>query len=104
MNAAIGKMLISEVFLAALKRPTARLTPVMTSQSGLVRFPPARKAAVGLRRASTNAHASTTNAATKRIQFIPLSGVSALKVNTVTTHLLRAPARAVHGPTSAAAT
>src|SRR5258708_37429759 len=103
MNAAIGKMLISEVFLAALKRPTARLTPVMTSQSGLVRFPAAGKAAVGLRRASTNAHASTTKAATRRIQLIQLSGVSALKVNTVTTYLLRAPAGSVHGSASAAA-
>src|SRR5260221_11731957 len=99
MNAAIGKMLISEVFLAALKKPTARLTPVMTSQSGLVRFPAAGKAAVGLRRASTNAHASTTKAATRRIQLTQLSGASALQVNTGPTYLFRAPAGP--GPVSA---
>src|SRR6266852_5909087 len=104
MNAAIGRMLISGMLRAALKKPTARLTPVMTSQSGLVRFPAAGKAAVGLRRASTNAHASTTKAATRRIQLTQLSGVSALKVNTVTTYLLRAPAGSVHGSASAAAT
>src|SRR5258707_8298754 len=104
MNAAIGKMLISEVFLAALKRPTARLTPVMISQSGLVRFPAAGKAAVGLRTASMNAHASTTKAATRRIQFTQLSGVSALKVNTMTIYRLPAPGGSVHGSAPAAAT
>src|SRR6266705_6210429 len=76
----------------------------MISQSGFDCFPAAGKAAVGLRKASMNAHASTTKAATRRIQLIQLSGVSALKVNTVTIYLLPATGGSVHGSASAAAT
>src|SRR5262245_61128267 len=75
----------------------------MISHSGLVCFPAAGKAPVGRRMASTNAHASITKAATSRIQFTHVSGVSALKVNTVTIYRLPGADGSVHGSASAAA-
>src|SRR6266567_2710978 len=109
MKATIGRMLSSETSSAALKVPTASATPVMISHSGLVCFPAAGKDPVGRRSASTKAQASTTNAATSRIQFSHVSGPSALKPSaieecTVPTYPVAAAGGSVHGSASAAAT
>src|SRR5215469_15235225 len=87
MKAATGRMPITtpmpaDRFEVALYSPTAPATPVMISHSGLVCFPAAGNAAVGRRIASTNAHTSTTNAATASAQKNQSRGVYAVTVQT----------------------
>src|SRR5260370_18454781 len=90
MNAATGRMLTTiptpdDPVLAAVYSPMAAATRRMISQSGLVCFPAAGKAAFGRRTASTNAQTSTISAATASAQKNQLSGVNA---DTIQTYLL----------------
>src|SRR5436190_17698169 len=93
-KAMIGKSETSCTLYARLPRPMTVATPRMISQIGLVCLPAAGNAAVGRRKASMKAHASTTSAASISTSKNQKSGVIAPPLNTP----LDYPVSAVYGP------